>query len=141
MKPRDKNYLSQQFQIKIYSKNGTEFQSFFEDILEKAYPDFIKIKPYGKEGDAGNDGYRKKAGVYYQVYSPRTSQVNEATAAKKLEEDFHKLKKGWDEISKIKEYNFVFNDKYDGSIQRLEETITLLKSKNPGVEFKLLLRW
>jgi len=139
MKPRDKNYLSQQFQIKIYSKTGTEFQSFFEDILEKAYSDFQKIRPYGKEGDAGNDGYRKDSGVYYQVYAPRTPQVNEAAASVKLEEDFHKLKEGWDEISKIKEYNFVFNDKYDGSVQLLEETITNLEAENPGIKFKLFL--
>lgn len=139
MKPRDKNYLSQQFQINICSKTGTEFQSFFEDILEKAYFDFQKIRPYGKEGDAGNDGYRKKSGVYYQVYAPRTPQVNEAAAAVKLEEDFHKLKEGWDEISKIKEYNFVFNDKYDGSVQLLEETITNLEAENPGIKFKLFL--
>ncbi len=139
MKPHDKNYLSQQFQIKIYSKTGTEFQSFFEDILDKAYSDFQRIRPYGKEGDAGNDGYRKDSGIYYQVYAPRTPQVNEAAAAGKLEEDFHKLKDGWDEISKIKVYNFVFNDKYDGSIQLLEKTITELEAKNPGIDFRLFL--
>jgi tetratricopeptide (TPR) repeat protein len=139
MRPRDKNYLSQQFQIKIYSKTGIEFQSFFEDILEKAYPDFQKIRPYGKEGDAGNDGYRKDSGIYYQVHAPRIPQVSESAAARKLEGDFYKLKEGWDEISKIKEFNFVFNDKYDGSVQLLEETITDLEAENPGIEFKLFL--
>lgn len=139
MKPRDKNYLSQQFQIRIYSKTATEFQTFFEDILEKAYPDFRRIRPYGKDGDAGNDGYRKDSGIYYQVYAPRIPQEKEAAAAEKLVEDFYKLKEGWDEISKIKQYNFVFNDKYDGSVQLLEETITNLETENPDIRFKLFL--
>ena len=54
MKPKDKHYLTLQFRQKIYLKDGAEFQSFFEDVMEKAFPDFQKIKPYGKMGDAGN---------------------------------------------------------------------------------------
>ena len=129
MKTLDKKFLSSQFQVKIYSKNGSEFQSFFEQIMEKAYPDFQKVRPLGRKGDAGNDGYRKHSGIYYQVYAPSTPKVNETTAAGKLKNDFQKLKAGWDEISKIKEYNFVFNDKYGGSVQLLEETITNLTAE------------
>ena len=58
---------------------------------------------------------------------------------KKLQVDFQKLKKEWSEISKIKEYNFVFNDKYGGSIQLLERAISNLKANNPNIEFKLFL--
>ena len=43
MKPLDKNYLSLQFKLEIHSKNGTEFQSFFENIMEKAFPNFKKV--------------------------------------------------------------------------------------------------
>lgn len=139
MKPLDKNYLSLQFKIKIYSKNGTEFQSFFEDIMEKAYLDFQKMRPYGSKGDAGNDGYRKDSGIYYQIYAPNTPKINEAKAAEKLQVDFQRLQKEWIEISKIKEYNFVFNDKYGGSIQLLEGAISNLKANNPNIDFKLIL--
>ena len=135
----DKNYLMLQFKIKIYSKNGTEFQSFFESIMEKAFLDFQKIRPYGNKGDAGNDGYRKDSGIYYQVHAPNTPKVNEAKAEKKLREDFQKLQNEWSEISKVKEYNFVFNDKYSGSIQLLERTISELKKSNLSIEFKLFL--
>lgn len=139
MKPLDKNYLMLQFRIKIYSKNGAEFQSFFESIMEKAFPDFQKIKPYGNAGDAGNDGYRKDSGIYYQVYAPNTPSIKEARAAKKLREDFEKLKNSWDEISKIKEYYFVFNDKYSGSTQKLEEAISELKNNNSNIKFDIFL--
>jgi len=49
MKPLDKNYLTLQFKNKIHSKSGIEFQSFFENIMEKAFPDFQKIKPCGNK--------------------------------------------------------------------------------------------
>jgi hypothetical protein len=137
MKPLDKNYLSLQFKIKIYSKNGTEFQNFFENIVGKAYPDFQKIKPHGKYGDSGNDGYRKKSGIYYQVYAPQVPQINQAKAAKKLKEDFEKLKKNWNKIKEIKEYYFVFNNKYSGSIQKLEEAISELEKGNSGIKFHI----
>ena len=65
MEPIDKNYLRLQFWNKIYQKNATEFQSFFEDIMQKAFPDFQKIRPYGNQGDRGNDGYRPGEGIYY----------------------------------------------------------------------------
>jgi len=139
MNPRDKSNLSFQFKIKIFLKNGIEFQSFFEDIMEKSFIDFQKIKPYGNRGDAGNDGYRKNSGIYYQVYAPNTPKVNEQNAVKKMQEDFQKLKDGWNEISNIKEYYFVFNDKYDGSIQSLENGISTLKANNPDIDFKLFL--
>lgn len=139
MKPLDKQYLSLQFKIKIYSKYGTEFQSFFEDIMEKAFPDFQIISPHGNLGDGGNDGYRKDSGIYYQVYAPKEPIIKEKEAAKKLKKDFHKLKLSWDEISKIKEYYFVYNNKYDGSVILLEEAITCLETTNPEIDFKLYL--
>lgn len=137
MKPLDKNYLLLQFKVKIYSKNGTEFQSFFENIMKKAYSDFQKIKPHGIEGDMGNDGYRKNSGIYYQVYAPEVPSIKLAEAVRKLKKDFEKLKKNWDKISEIKEYYFVFNNKYFGSIQKLEEAISELEKNNSGIKFHI----
>lgn len=138
MKPLDNNYLSLQFKNKILTKDGTEFQTFFEDIMQKAFPDFEKIQPYGKEGDGGNDGYIKKLGAYYQVYAPNTPSIKEAEAAKKLLRDFEKLKNKWDHIAEITKYYFVYNDKNDGSTIKLEEAITQLEKSNPEIEFEIL---
>ena len=135
----DKNYLTLQFRNKIYSKNGAEFQSFFENIMEKAFSDFRKIKPYGNVGDSGNDGYRKDSGIYYQIYAPNAPSIKQAEAARKLTRDFEKLKNSWEEISKIKEYYFVFNDKYSGSTQKLEEVISVLKDNNLNIKLDTLL--
>ena len=137
MKPLDKNYLSLQFRYKIHTKNGTEFQSFFENIMGKAYSDFQKIKPYGKYGDSGNDGYRKNSGIYYQVYAPETPLIKQAEAARKLKKDFEKLKKNWNKILKIKEYYFVFNNKYFGSTEKIEDALSELVKNNKNIKFNI----
>ena len=137
MEPLDKNYLSLQFWNKVYQKNGTEFQAFFESIMEKAFTGFQKIRPYGKEGDKGNDGYRPSEGIYYQVYAPTDPGEKEAEAAEKFKDDFEKLKSGWDKISTIRELNFVYNDKGSGLTIKLEGARAELKSANPNIEFKI----
>lgn len=138
MNPSTQNYLLLQYWNKIFRKNGIEYQSFFEDIMVKAYSDYTKIKPYGKEGDGGNDGYRKEKGIYYQVYAPAVPVIKESSAAKKLADDFEKVVNGWDEVSEIKEYHFVYNDKDSGSIRKLESAITKLEKENPHIKFGIL---
>jgi hypothetical protein len=138
MEPIDKNYLRSQFLIKIYQKNAIEYQSFFEDIMQNAYPDFQKIRPYGKKGDRGNDGYRPDVGKYYQVYAPMKPSEKEADAAKKLKEDFGALKAAWDQISRIKTFYFVFNDKGLGVSIEIEGALAELKDANPSINFKTL---
>lgn len=141
MKFKDKHYLNLQFSDKIYNKSGFEFQNFFETILEKYYSsEFQKIKPHGKEGDGGNDGYIKSKGIYFQVYSPFEPYIKENEACKKIRDDFEKLKKsGWENISKIREYYFVYNDKFSGSIQKIEMEIKKLEDENSNIKFGLFL--
>jgi hypothetical protein len=136
MDPRDKNYLRLQFLVKVYQKSAIEFQSFFEDIMQKAFPDFQKIRPYGNQGDRGNDGYRPDAGIYYQVYAPLKPQEKEAEAAKKFKKDFENLKASWNQISTIKTFYFVFNDKEGGVGIEIERALAELKGANPHIDFK-----
>lgn len=139
MKPIDKFTLGLQFWNRVYRKNATEYHSYFEDIMQKAFPDFKIIIPYGRKGDAGNDGYRPSKGIYYQVYAPKDPREKEAAAAKKVKEDFDKVKTHWDEISKIKTYYFVFNDKGAGTTIILEKALCELRNDNPGIKFELFL--
>ncbi|NQT58844.1 MAG: hypothetical protein HQ557_07680 [Bacteroidetes bacterium] len=139
MIPLDRNYIRLQFEVRIYSNNGTEFQSFFEKIMEKEYQDFRKIRPYGSDGDGGNDGYRKRLGIYYQVYAPKAPEEKEAFAAKKLVDEFNKLKRFWHEIANVNKYYFVYNDKFTGSVLKLEEAISKLEKDNPDIKFELFL--
>lgn len=136
MKPLDKHYLSLQFKIKIHSKSGSEFQRFFENIMEEVFDEFRKVPSGG--GDGGNDGWIRSIGRYYQVYSPDMPATKDSEAAKKLKEDFDKLKRNWEHIAEIKEYYFVYNDKYAGA-KKPEDEISNLRTKNPTIKFYLLL--
>jgi len=136
MKTLDKHYLSIQFKLKIHSKNGTEFQSFFENIMGETFDDFRKIPSGG--GDGGNDGWIRKLGRYYQVYSPNVPATKDSDAAVKLKKDFFKLKENWDHIAEIKEYYFVYNDKYAGA-KEPEKVIAELRKDNPNIKFELFL--
>lgn len=136
MKPLDKKFLTVQFRNKIHTKDGKEFQGFFEGIMEKYLPGFQRIKPYGNIGDGGNDGYIEELGIYYQVYAPEEPMLKAADAVRKLKKNFQRLKKEWDEIKNIKEYNFVFNDKYRGSIKPIQQALADLRKANPTIRFK-----
>lgn len=89
---QDKFYLGMQFRLRVFEKTATEFQSFFESIMEAAFLSFRKIRPYGNKGDRGNDGYRPDEGIYYQVYAPKNPSEKESEAARKLKRDFVTLK-------------------------------------------------
>ena len=136
MKALDYNYLLVQFKVKIYAKNGTVFQKFFEDIMTNVHRNF-KIIPSGG-GDGGNDGWIENIGRYYQVYSPEDTKIKDADAAKKILNDFNKLQKNWNIISEVKEYYFVYNDKYVGA-NKPEKSIAFLREKYPNIKFKLYL--
>ena len=136
MKALDKHYLSLQFKLKIHSKNATEFQNFFENIMEQAFDDFRKVPSGG--GDGGNDGWIRRLGRYYQVYAPNVPATKDSEAAKKLKDDFDKLKKNWNQVEEIKEYYFVYNDKYAGA-NKPEEVLADLRNQNPNIKFELFL--
>jgi hypothetical protein len=133
---RDKHYLTLQFSQYIHTKYGSEFQSFFEEIMTRAYSGFEKIPSGG--GDGGNDGWIKKRGRYYQVYAPDTPSTKDSDAAKKLKADFNKLQRNWAHIAEVKEYYFVFNDRYQGA-NKPAMAIAELEAEYPDVEFKLIL--
>ncbi|MDO9319667.1 MAG: hypothetical protein Q7V56_15915 [Gammaproteobacteria bacterium] len=114
MKPELSHYLELQFSVKIFTLSTAQFQPFFESILERKYEDFERIRTYGNRGDGGNDGYRKENGIYYQVYSPLNPESRDKEASEKMRDDFLKLHKKWNHVTQIKEFNFVFNDKFLG---------------------------
>lgn len=138
MKIKDAKYLVLQIRTRIFELNGTAFQSFFEKVMLEYDNDFTIVRPYGKLGDGGNDGFIRSKGIYYQVYSPTNPKEKLKEAADKLVTDFEKLCKDWEHISEIKEYYFVFNDKYNGTIKPLEEELSILKEKNKSIEFGIV---
>lgn len=124
------------FQLKIYKKDGYEFQNFFTSIMNKYDSDFTTIKTQGKLGDRKNDGYIPSKGIYYQVYAPE--KIDPKEAINKIEKDLEGLMEYWDERCQVKEYNFVMNDKYKGAYPEINAKI-LEMGKKYNISTKLLL--
>lgn len=135
----DKKFILLQFKEKIFLKNGSLFQAFFENLMQVADSRFIKIEPQGRNGDGGNDGYIPEEGKYFQNYAPKTPEDKDTAAAEKFKDDFEKLKDTWDKFTEIQSYNFVFNDKYCGIGIKLAEAKTELEKLNQNIVFNIVL--
>ena len=61
---------SLQFKLRCYEGSGNDFQRLFEDIMERARPGFLRIRPYGNIGDRKCDGFLSANSTIFQVYSP-----------------------------------------------------------------------
>lgn len=124
------------FQLKIYQKEGYEFQNFFTKIMNKYDSEFTTIKTQGNLGDRKNDGYIPSKGIYYQVYAPEKIDAKEAM--EKIENDLDGLMNYWNDLCPVKEYNFVMNDKYKGAYPTINAKI-LEVGKKYSISTKLLL--
>ena len=121
----------------IVESNAQSFQDLFWKIAVSKFDNFEKVKPQGNKGDKKNDGYLRGLGVFYQVYSPEIPQKNEQNAIKKIMKDFTGLYSFWNNIETVKEFNFVFNDKFTGSYPDLYTTIKDLEINHPNIKFNL----
>lgn len=129
MTPEQKSLARTLFKLKIHQAEGFQFENLFGQVMECARPGFTKIKPYGNQGDRGADAYEADIGRYYQVFAPENPTASKAAAIKKAQVDFaSKLLPYWGAFCSPKEYHFVFNDKYSGSVIDLERTLAELKS-------------
>lgn len=115
------------FQREVLRANGQAYEDLFVRIMQYANPNFIPIKPHGNVGDRKNDGYDNKMGRYYQVFAPENPNANVAAAVRKAKTDFRGLKKYWDKLSRINEYYFTFNDKYQGPYPEIEAVLKVIR--------------
>ena len=124
------------FRLKIYEKDGYEFQNFFTHIMNKYDENYMTIKTQGNIGDRKNDGYIPNKGIYFQVYAPEKVDAKEAIS--KIDEDLEGLMAYWDKYCKVKEYYFVMNDKYKGAYPTINKEI-LEEGIKYNIDAKLLL--
>jgi hypothetical protein len=124
---REKAGLRKEFEYLILGMDGMPFQEFFCKIMEYRDKDFIKVKPHGNIGDRKNDGYIPGKGVFFQVYAPEAPQANAWKSFDKLRKDFEGLLKQW---QNVKEFHFVFNDKFKGTHPDLDKELQQLVSEH-----------
>lgn len=115
------------FQNKVLRANGSRYEELFTDVMTRRYPRFEPVRPYGTAGDRKNDGFIKPLGRYFQVYAPHEPSFKANESASKAQRDFAGLLAFWDEIAPVREYFFVFNDKFEGSNPPLEMTLAQIQ--------------
>lgn len=101
-----------QFKNRVLSSHGQVFEDLFVRVMKASDSGFRPVKPQGKEGDKKNDGFNKERGQYYQVYAPENLDDKETQSIKKLKSTFKELYDYWQDISPIKEFYWVTNDKF-----------------------------
>jgi hypothetical protein len=117
------HYADVIFKLRIHECNGQAYEDLFVSVFEKRRPGFKPVKPHGQAGDRKNDGYVQETGSYFQVYAPEDASQKITEAITKAKNDFAGLKAFWDSISPIKEYRFVFNDKFKGPYPEVEKAL------------------
>lgn len=84
---------------------SSEFQRLFEEIIKRANPDFMRIRPYGNIGDRKADGLLRTEGTVFQVYSP--DEYKQAELVGKINEDLDGAVREWKDG--LKKWVFVYN--------------------------------
>ena len=123
------HYHSLMFRVACHEKKASEFQSFFENIMQKHDPTFIVVEPSGEEGDWKCDGYSQATSTVFQCYAPKDMELTAAKAAKKIKDDFIGAQAKWKE--KMQRWVFVWSG--DGRLPpQAADALLELKGSNPS---------
>lgn len=115
------------FKLLVHEADGQRYEDLFVNIMSYSEPGFKAVKPHGNLGDRGNDGWVSGDGRYYQCYAPEDLPGNTEKAIDKMKQDFAKLKEYWEEISPVKEFFYVLNDKFNGAPAHIYKAVEALK--------------
>lgn len=126
------SYYELVFKLKFLESVGMDFQDFFSDLMEKAYPsDFVRVRPWGREGDRKNDGYLHSQRTLFQVYAPL--DMTATSAVSKIREDFEGALPHWRNYYST--WIFVHNSK-KGLPPHVLETLLKLGENPHGIVVK-----
>ena len=140
MKAAQKLFARKLFRLRVHESQGTAYQRLFEKVMAYRFSGFVPVKPYGRSGDGGNDGYIPSTGTYFQVHAPEdpTESRAVARAAKKVSGDFERLLRKWQEQTPVRVYRFVFNDQYSGCPKPVEDALAKIR-RDHNLEAKAFL--
>lgn len=79
-------------ELKLRKCSGDAFQDFFSDVMGKVHgTDFVRLRPFGRLGDKGCDGYLQSSGQVYQCYGALNGSFGRVNyLIDKMEVDFTK---------------------------------------------------
>ena len=128
MHPTTHAWYELNFKLLMREKRGDEFQDFFSLIMSLAHgSDFVRMRPWGRDGDRKNDGYIRSTKELFQVYAP--NELEATAAIRKIKEDFAGAILHWDKF--IAKWTFVHNS-FDGIPPHVLNVLLELETSNPG---------
>lgn len=93
------------FKYLCHESTFTEFQRLFENIMKRARPEFMQIKPYGSLGDRKCDGLFLVDTTIFQVYAPDELRLENLKS--KIDEDLDFAADYWKDV--LHAWWFVYN--------------------------------
>lgn len=120
---------SLQFKLRCYEASGDDFQRLFEEIIKRARPEFMQIRPYGNIGDRKCDGFLPADGAVFQVYSP--DELKQAEVQKKIDEDLKGAVEHWGDT--LKKWVFVYNVRRGLAPDIVRETLKEKQKQYPNI--------
>jgi hypothetical protein len=93
------------FKNRCHECAAADFQTLFENIMKRAEPQFMQVRPYGSIGDRKCDGLLFGGGTVYQVYSP--DEFRQAKLLKKISQDLKGAVRQWQ--GQMRKWVFVYN--------------------------------
>jgi hypothetical protein len=83
-------------ELKLRKTSGDAFQEFFSQVMQKAHgADFVRLRPFGRLGDKGCDGYLQSVGYVYQCYGALSGDGGRVSyLIGKMGDDFRKAHAG-----------------------------------------------
>lgn len=121
-------------ELKLRKYTGDAFQDFFSTLMGHLHgSDFVRVRPFGKLGDKGCDGYLATSGQVFQCYGAINGSGGKvANLIKKMGADFSKALAAIPSI--MKEWHMVHN-LVDGLPIEAVETLAALEKSNPQKKF------
>ncbi len=77
-------------ELRLRQSNSDAFQDFFSVVMGQLHgDDFVRVRPFGKLGDKGCDGYLNSSGQLFQCYGALNGESKQvAKLTKKMTDDF-----------------------------------------------------
>jgi len=118
------------WKLRCHEGSGEDFQKLFENVITRAQPEFMQIRPYGNIGDRKCDGLFFEDGVVFQVYSP--DELKQSDVQAKIEEDLAGAVAHWGDKG-LKRWTFVYNCRR-GLPPDIPATLREQQKKYPNIE-------
>jgi hypothetical protein len=109
MTPEQRFWWKVALELKMRKSSGDAFQDFFSTVMAARHgSDFVRVRPFGKLGDKGCDGYLMSSGQLFQCYGALNGDGGKVDyLIGKMEKDFSKANANFSKI--MKEWHMVHN--------------------------------